>query len=92
MYSQEKIIELAEQALEELEEYTEDGLPKVYECVQEYMYDFYPNLPWDTEPRNVAIDHMLRPEAWAILHAFTERFDFDIEAELKGTRTDKILN
>ena len=85
-------IELAVEALIELEDYTENGLPDVYDNVQEYMYDFYPNLPRDIEERNMAIDYMLRPEVWNVLHSFNERFNFDIEAELRGTRTDKVLN
>ncbi len=76
-------IEMAQNALNEIDTYSQHGLPPVYKNAQAWLSDFYPGLPW-----NDGIFHSLEwlttnPKAETIIARFSERVNFDMMAELR---------
>jgi hypothetical protein len=75
-------IELADKAAEQVRKYTLEGLPSCYKNVQEWLYDFYPDLPWDKDGSIAAINHILQNHK-SVLVSFEKKFNFDLEDDLQ---------
>lgn len=72
-------------ALMELKELSEIGLPDCYNSIQDYLFDFWPNLPWDEEGRIKAIGYVLNSKEFTEINkTIKEVWDFDFAAELKA--------
>lgn len=66
----------------QLEHVVKHGMPDCYTGVEDWLFDFYPDLPWDpVESAKVA--HVLLISHAGVLEAFQTRFAFDLATELK---------
>jgi len=84
-YKPEKVKELAKGALAQLAKIGKAGkLPSAYKNVQDFLYDFYPDLPWDAVPQMEAMKLIRSDSAFkAVVADWKEKLDFDWDAELR---------
>lgn len=74
----------AELKILELQYIGEHGLPDCYESVDEFLYDFWPGLPWNTKGLHEAINFILADERFpAAKAAVLNTIQFDMEVELR---------
>ncbi len=76
---------MAERAWQKPLGYARDGLPPVYSSIYDYLYDFYPDFPWDGEGTRVSCDYLLlKPQMdFDLLQRI---FQFDMRADLRKAR------
>ncbi len=69
---------------------TKNSLPNCYKSVNEWLFDFYPDLNWDpqccVEDIRDVLDH---PEFTRIQAWFIKRYGFDFEHELNEALEEK---
>jgi len=84
-YKPEKVKELAKGALAQLAKIGKDGkLPSVYKNVQDFLYDFYPDLPWEAVAQIKAMKLILSDPTFKTVAAeWKEKLDFDWDKELR---------
>ena len=74
---------MAEDVMKVVSGYLKKGLPKVYKNFKDYMWDFYPDLPWNSSA-NISIKHILMEKKFKpILEGVKKQFNFDLEKELQ---------
>ena len=76
---------LAEAAWRKLMDFTRQGLPEVYESFQDYLSDFYPDLPWDEVGSEAACEYLLLKPEWDF-DLIRQTFAFDMRASLERAR------
>lgn len=82
MTSRERAIEMADNVMQSVQRYTREGLPPCYSDFESFLYDFYPDLPWD-DALNISLQHILTSGKFEVtLDAVQQRFGFDFRAEL----------
>jgi len=63
----------------------EAGLSPLYETPYDFFYDWWPDLPWDTEQRDEVVRAILKhPLFKAVAKRWEECYHLDIKAELEG--------
>lgn len=65
-----------------------DGLHPCYVSVEEYLYDLYPELPWEQTAMNAAIRALQAAPTAHVLAAFQARTGFDLAADLDRALTE----
>ena len=87
---------LATRAYAGLKVVAENGLPKrdngdvIYNNFQDYLFDFYPNLPWNQEDQLVAIKQiMAEPDYKETMQKIQNKFNFDMDADFKAALLGK---
>ena len=81
--SKQHAIKMAKNVLEKLVGYSQNGLPSCYKSVEDWLYDFYPDLPWDPGARHSLEWLTTNPEAIDVIKQFSKRVKFDMMYELK---------
>lgn len=83
-YPASRVQKLATSALDKLGQYAREGLPAVYkESVQDWLYDFWPDLPWNMQDAVWCVNLMREdPRYPTIIAEFKTRYGFDMDAEL----------
>jgi uncharacterized Zn finger protein len=77
-------IRLAKMLLEQLKGINENGLDKVYTDFKDYLYDMYPDLPWNEEGQTEAINYLLNNDEFKVVaEGIKTKFDFDLIADFK---------
>ena len=54
--TKEKADEVADDIMADIQSWLRSGLPYFYKSFRSYMYDFYPNLPWDDDGQRMALE------------------------------------
>jgi len=72
---------MADNLMNKVRGYTQDGLPDCYASFQEYLYDFWPDLPWDGEAVT-SCKHILEQHG-EVLDLVQAKFGFDLRAEVR---------
>lgn len=84
-YSDDAVRELALGVLNELKQYGTEGLPACYANVDDYLYDLYPDFPWDwriIDSIQIIFDH---PDFPAVRQLWLDRYQFDFSEEFNKT-------
>jgi len=89
-YNAESIERLAKGALAKLVKIGKEGkLASVYKSVDDYLYDFYPDLPWDSVAQLKAMKIIQSDPAFKGMVAdWKEKLDFDWDKEMKDAIKD----
>jgi hypothetical protein len=79
----------AEYNLLQLQHIGERGLPTCYEEAEEFLYDFFPDLPWNLPDQQAVVRLMLADARWPATHAAVkETTGLDMTVELKKALED----
>jgi hypothetical protein len=79
-----EVVELAQGALDKIRRVIVEGLPPVYKGVNDWLMDFYPDLPWNLPEQAQALEWiMARPEFEKVAQDFRAKFDFDLKREFQ---------
>lgn len=80
--------ELAHKLLTQLEKYGKK-LPEVYKDVNDYLYDMYPDLPWDPVGTEIALKELIaHPKMKEVNALWLQNHKFDMLKELKKSLVD----
>jgi hypothetical protein len=79
---------MARNILKKLDTYSKNDLPSCYESVNDWLFDFYPDLPWDPGARHSLEWLTTNPEAIKVIEQFSKRVKFDMMYELKQAMED----
>lgn len=89
-YTDTDVKDLAIGALEKLKKYATEGLPACYNnSVDDFLWDFYPDLPWDfrmIESIDIILQH---PEFPAVRQQWLDRFNFDWNIEFATAKEEE---
>jgi len=86
----EKAQMLGERALRKLE-HDRVELPDAYSNVEEYLYDFYPDLPWDISGLKAALFYMINHSDMSYINDdWNTNHSFSIKAELENALKELI--
>lgn len=87
--AEEKVDDFGHRALFKLLYIAEKGLPDCYESFEEYLFDFYPSLPWNLEGQKVAIQTIQKDPRFEseVVPAILRDWNYDMKKELEEALT-----
>jgi hypothetical protein len=79
----------ARNTMADLRHIAEHGLDAAYDGPEDWLYDFWPSLPWDRRGMVATIRRIRADPGWpALAAAVKARIGFDIDAELVAGLND----
>lgn len=70
---------MAKKAVEEMEKYTDEGLPSCYKDFKDYMWDWWPNLPMTRPGHRAALEFLVKdPHSKKVADKVKSKFGIDI--------------
>ena len=81
--SQEDAVRMANKAADKLVGYCSGaGFPSCYKTFEDSLSDFYPDLPWDTEGMQIALQYIIDNRT-PMIEEVKSKFGYDLMAEFQ---------
>ena len=76
-------MKLADRLMDKLDGYAHNGLPDVYSGWKGYMYDMYPDLPWNEPEQHASVRYILTHERMTPIFERILKQGFDLKREFE---------